>query len=71
MHPYGENFIPVIPMEDDSLHTSDQPICFDPTCPCHTNDQLAHEFANQVYDYILDGTLTVFEAELLLEGRTV
>lgn len=71
MPPYGENFVPVIPVEDALLHTADQPVCFDPTCPCHHNEQLLNAFANQVYEYILDGTLTAFEGELLLEGRTV
>ena len=71
MVPYGDNFTIVIPMEDESLHTADHPFCFDPTCSCHTNDDLRNAFANQVYDYILDGTLTAFEGELLLEGRTV
>ncbi|MGH2495966.1 MAG: hypothetical protein ACRDIV_14835 [Ktedonobacteraceae bacterium] len=68
IHPYGENFIP---MGDELLHTADQPFCFDPTCSCHKNDQLRNAFANQVYEYILDGTLAAFEGELLLEGRTV
>lgn len=71
MQPYSENFIPVIPMENDLLHTPDQPICFDPTCSCHRNDELQNEFANVVYDFLLDGLLTVKEAEMLLEGRTV
>ena len=71
MQLYGDNFLPVIPTEDDLLHTADQPICFDPTCPCHKNTDLRNAFANQVYEYILDGTLTGFEGELLLDGRTV
>ena len=71
MHSYGDNFILVIPMEDEPLHTADQPFCFDPTCFCHKNDDLRNAFANQVYDYILGGTLTVDEAERLLDGRTV
>lgn len=71
MQPYSDTFIPVIPMEDDVLHTPDQPICFDPTCPCHKDDQLQNEFAHVVYEYLLDGLLTVKETELLLAGRTV
>ena len=71
IQPDGDNFAVVIPMEDELLHTADQPFCFDPTCPCHKNDDLRNAFANQVYEYILDGTLTVSEAERLLEGRTV
>ncbi len=26
----------VIPMEDDLLHTQENPYCDDPACPCHT-----------------------------------
>ena len=71
MVPYGDNFTIILPMEDEPLHTAEHPFCFDPTCSCHKNKELRNEFANQVYEYILDGTLTAFEGELLLAGRTV
>ena len=69
--PYSDNFTIVLPMEDAPLHTTEQPICFDPTCSCHKDNDLRDAFANQVYEYILDGTLTVAEAERLLDGRMV
>ena len=69
--PYSDNFTIVIPMRDDLVHTAEQPICFDPTCLCHRDDALRNAFATQVYEYLLDGTLTVDEAERLLDGRMV
>lgn len=40
MQGYGDNFIPVIPLEDVLLHTSTRPFCLDSTCPCHEDQEL-------------------------------
>jgi len=32
-----------IPMEDDLVHTTDQPLCDDPTCPCQDDETLRQE----------------------------
>lgn len=34
----------VIPMEDDLVHTDENPVCDDPTCPCHEGEQEESEF---------------------------
>lgn len=66
MHPYEEIFIPIIPLEDDPLHTSAYPFCFDETCPCHEDIVLIAEVAQQVET----GLLTLEEATALVAGRT-
>ena len=43
----ADRLIP-IPMEDPLVHTIDNPICADPTCPDKTYDDLLAEFARQV-----------------------
>lgn len=67
LQPYGDNFIPVIRMEDELLHTADKPFCCDMKCPCK-GDQEAFW---QVQQFIKDGLMTVDEATLFYCGRTV
>lgn len=60
----------IIPMEDDPLHTHDQPFCSDRKCPCHTdmsNDGLNYRQA-YVWQFIDLGFLTYLEADRILEG---
>lgn len=47
-----------IPMEDPFVHTSDYPVCADPTCPDKDNDELLSEFAQQVAPFVQHGLLT-------------
>ena len=68
LHPYGDNFIPVILVEDELLHTPEKPFCFlDPTCPCHEDQTLTAEVAV----FVLEGLMTSDEATAFVAGRTV
>lgn len=68
MQPYADNFIPVIPMKDEPLHTPDKPFCFvDPRCPCHDDQALIAEVA----EFVLQGLMTPDEATAFVAGRTV
>jgi len=67
MHSFGENFIPVIPFEDEPLHTPTHPFCFDMACPCH-DDQ---ETISQVAQWVTDGLMSREEASDFVAGRTV
>src|SRR5712692_7360498 len=40
--------VPVIPVEDDLLHTTDKPFCYDGTCGCHEDPLLISEVAHFV-----------------------
>lgn len=62
-----DNFIPVIPMEDEPLHTEGRRFCSDPTCGCHDSPALV-EIVNQHY---CDGLLTAEEATRTIQGRQV
>ncbi|GHO56637.1 hypothetical protein [Ktedonobacter robiniae] len=65
--PYGDNFAPVIPLDDEPVHTEAQQFCFDPTCNCHDDPALV-SVANQQYN---DGLLTAEEATRTIQGRQV
>lgn len=68
MHPYGDNFTIVIPVEDNILHTPEKPFCFvDPACPCHEDQNLIAEVAV----FVLEGLMTSAEATAFVAGRTV
>ncbi len=58
-----------IPMEDDLIHTDDQPVCQDPTCPDKTDDDLIAEASQQVAPYVENGLLTPDEATRTVLGR--
>lgn len=64
MHPYGDNFIPVIPVET-ILHSPQDPFCPFPTCPCHEDEELI----GQVQQYVSDGLLTESEATNFVAGK--
>ena len=55
---------PLIPMEDDPMHTPTNPFCFDPTCGCHESPLLIAE----VHTYVSNGLLTPTEATRLVMG---
>jgi len=64
MQPIGDNFTPVIP-NDEVQHTAEEPFCFvDPTCPCHEDENLIAQVAQDV----LDGLLTPTEATRTVKG---
>ncbi|GHO66550.1 hypothetical protein KSC_054420 [Ktedonobacter sp. SOSP1-52] len=62
-----DNFIPVIPMEDEPAHKGTSLFCSDPTCGCHEEPALI-EPVNQQY---LDGLLTAEEAARTIQGKQV
>ena len=66
MQGYGDNFIPVIPV-DELLHTPEKPFCWDSTCGCHEDELFIAEIAQAVSD----GLLTPDEATDFVAGRTV
>jgi len=67
MRHYADNFIPVIPSEDDVLHTDEHPFCCNETCPCR-EDQEALTTVNAL---VLNGLLTPDEATALIQGRMI
>jgi len=67
MQGYADNFIPVIPLEDDVLHTQGHPFCPDETCFCHEDQELV----NSIHVAVHEGLLTTDEATAFIQGRTV
>jgi hypothetical protein len=67
MQGFGDNFILVIPSEDDVLHTDEHPFCSNDTCPCR-EDQGALSAVNAA---VRNGLLTPDEATAFIQGRTV
>ena len=63
---YGDNFVPVVPV-DHPVHTQEQPLCGDPTCPCYEDsDNLA-----ALHAAINDGIITTDDAARIIQGKTV
>jgi hypothetical protein len=62
---YGDTFLPVIPMEDDLLHTEEHPFCWNPSCGCHEDPILLAPLTQAV----LDGLLTPDEATRFVNGE--
>lgn len=58
-----------IPMEGPLVHTIDNPVCADPTCPDKDNKELLAECAQQIAPFVQDGLLTPDEATRLVQGR--
>jgi len=67
VHPTEDRGLPVIPLEDDTLHTTEFPFCDDGTCPCHEDGTLIAEVAQQVEA----GLLTPEEASAFVAGHTL
>src|SRR2546421_6088266 len=65
IEPYADNFIPVVPVEDELEHTDFYPFCPDQTCYCHEDD----EAIAAVYQAVEDGLLTPDEATDFVLGR--
>lgn len=66
MQGYGDNFIPVIPV-DDVEHTPGKPFCWNSACPCHEDEELISEVAAHVQDDLL----TPDEATDFVAGRGI
>jgi len=66
MEPYGDNFIPVIPV-DYKQHSDGRPFCWDQTCPCHEDEGAIH----QINEAVEDGLITPKEATDFVNGRMV
>lgn len=62
-----DNFIPVIPIEDDTLHPPEKPFCWDSTCPCHEDQENIAIVAQQVQG----GLFTPEEATDFVNGKTI
>lgn len=56
----AEDFVFVVWMEDELVHTDEHPFCNDVTCGCHSDAQLNQEFFMGPY---MDGLLSKGEAE--------
>jgi hypothetical protein len=68
MQGFGDNFTPVILLEDERLHTDTHPFCsIDPHCPCHEDQELIQPVAKQVQD----GLFTPEEATRFTAGKTI
>ncbi|MBV9691365.1 MAG: hypothetical protein JO202_16820 [Ktedonobacteraceae bacterium] len=67
IHPYGDNFIPVIPIEQetDIRHSGAYPFCTDPSCLCHEDQSLIAPVSSEV----ADGLLTPSEALRIVKGE--
>jgi hypothetical protein len=61
---YGDNFIPVIPV-DRRIHTPEHPLCDDTDCPCY--DELKATLAQ----YYQDGLVSANDANRILNGKTI
>jgi hypothetical protein len=67
MELYRDNFIIVILLEDEQLHTQENPFCFDPSCPCHEDQELIAS----VSDAVTSGLVTPVEATRFVKGETL
>ncbi|GHO67581.1 hypothetical protein KSC_064730 [Ktedonobacter sp. SOSP1-52] len=62
--PYGDNFIPAIPVAPESMtHIVERP---HPTCPCHEDKELI----SQIEKAYLAGEVTPQEATNIIAGKT-
>ena len=52
---------------DPTVHTSDHPFCYDPTCTCRANQ----EALQAVRQWVSDGPMTEVEASAYIAGRTL
>lgn len=66
MQHYSDNFIPIILMEDDLLHTNNHPFCSVDSCMCHE----APELLTTVGQAVTDGLFTSNEATNFIQGKT-
>lgn len=67
MQGFADNFIPVIPLEDEPVHTQMHPFCDDATCHCHKDPELLATIG----DAVTNGLLTSDEATRFVKGEMV
>ncbi len=68
MQGYTDNFTIVISMEDNIVHTPENPFCpIDPSCPCHEDPELLQEVAG----FVEQGLMTSQEATDFVNGRMI
>lgn len=68
MQAQGDTSPIVIPMEDEILHTPENPFCpVDPKCPCHEDPLLIEEVSN----FVQEGLLTSLEATDFVNGKMI
>ncbi len=65
--PVPDNFSYVIPVEDDPVHTADNPFCWDSACDCHEDESAI----TQVGYHVQDGLMTPDEATDFVAGKQV
>lgn len=63
---YGDNFIPVIPVDYEE-HTESKPFCWNDLCPCYEDEQATA----QVNQYVQDGLMTPSEATNFVKGKGI
>ena len=61
-----ERWRPVIPVEDEPVHTDEHPFCSDMSCDCHDDSQFIAEYLEQPF---YDGLLTSAEYFRIKEGK--
>lgn len=66
MQGFGDNFIPVIPV-DYLEHTAEKSFCWNGSCPCH-EDRDSISLAAQ---FVQDGLLTLQEATDFVSGKGI
>ena len=66
MQTYGDNFIPVIPV-DYLLHTPSNSFRYEESCPCHEDQSLIAE----VSGFVSEGLMTPEEATDFVAGRMI
>ena len=64
--PYGDNFIPVIPV-DYVEHTKENPFCYNDSCPCHEDE----EQIAKVDEAVQNGLMTPEEASDFVRGKLI
>jgi len=68
MQGYGDHSTLVIPVEDEILHTPENPFCpIDPGCPCHEDPLLIEE----VSIFVQEGLMTPQEATDFVNGKMI
>jgi hypothetical protein len=67
MQGYGDNFIPVIPVEGGLEHTWEKPFCWNNACGCHEDEELISEVARHVGQ----GLMTSDEATDFVAGKGI
>jgi len=68
MQGFFDNFLPVIPLEDDPQHSDEHPFCYDPLCYCHEDNDAA---IASIHHAVQNGLLTPQEATDFVAGKMI